>query len=251
MKTLTKSLLAISLSALSAGCSFNTTHISEISEGQFIANLEGGRTSSRSALFSKIYEDAKVFCEKQGKKLKIINQEFDSGNLRVHKASPYVGPTNTPGGAFAAGFASTFSFTTGTAPSASVGFVCVEATSVNNQELNKDRYILIDTSKDGSSRYFDVFSVKPSERENILIFSELITHKEHKRSPEGLRGSIIVTNEVDCRNNTIRPVTIQSFHSFDGSGQPLTKEIELGYTAMKPNTEYEKDVTYFVCKKKK
>lgn len=213
---------------LLAGCA-STTHINEIGEGQYSAMRSGSLRTSQADLLSALYEDAKAFCEKKGLQVKVMGQSFDPGNLQIHRPAPYLGPTNTPEGAFAAGFNSTFFLTSGTMPSASVRFICVEK-SVENDKIDEKRYVYIGTkASDSSEKYVDAASIRTDSQKRIVSFKELITYPRPQGVDIGINPpfySTVTEVEINCRKQTVNRRTSRPFADKNGS-HPLFEAVSL------------------------
>ena len=185
--------------------------------------------TSQADLFSALYEDAKVFCEKKGLQLKVMSQSFDPGNLQIHRPAPYMGPTNTPEGAFAAGFNSSFFYTTGSMPSASVRFVCVKKAE-DAQKIDETRFIYIGTkNSDSSEKYVDAASIHIDSQKRIVSFNELISYPTPQGMDIGLNPpfySTLTEVEINCRKQTVNRKTSQPFADKNGSN-PIFEAVSL------------------------
>lgn len=202
-----KKSLLLGVLCLLAGCT--TTHISEIGDGDYTAMLSGNLRSSEAEIFSAIFDDARAYCEKQGKKLKVISRRYDPGNLQMHRPGPYLGPVNSPGGAFAAGFNSTFMYTTGSEPSGTVNFKCVDSTESRAKTIDQNRFKYAGTrDSDKSEKYVDVDSIHWGPGKKSVLFNELITFPEPQIGTDDLNRqvqyqSFVKDMEINCTKRTV------------------------------------------------
>lgn len=236
-------LLLCSVCLALSGC--GSTSVTKISDDTYMLTKEGNAYTSEATLLHTAYKRAAEVCAKDGLEVEILQESTDRGNLQVIRAAPYTGPVNSPGGAFAAGFASTYSTTVGAPPSATLRFRCVKGA----QPLNLDNYLKIYERKD-RIRYLELPTMHKKGAGKIATYYEILVLNHPESTDAGDKwSSMRVFNEMNCAKKTYEEKFIWAFESKNAVDGQLNKEpIPLNQGPKAITSDFHKDLYDVLCK---
>lgn len=248
-----KKLLLLSTLCFLTGC-VSTTRISEVSDGFFSASKEGSAYSSPTSLLQDVYEDAQQYCAKQGKKLKVLKQSADGGNMSFMGGGMSSVPTNDPAGAFAAGFQNGLRMVPmGRRPSVSVSFTCIESLSQQNTQIDEKRYVIVGRLANGSKRYLDTHSFSKGAKPETYLYSEIEAFPEQQGKEYGGEtwGSTRGVYLIDCKTKTYKPLNVVAYKGYTGEGKQVSGVLPFDEPALPIKTEYHQELYKLFCIRKK